>query len=227
MPFLTISRKKLEGFKKAEEYYNALRINIQLSGADMKTIVITSVEPNEGKSMTSSYLALSFAKAGYRTLLLDADIRNSVMTGTFKARGKITGLTEYLVGAADLSQGLCDTDMEQLSVIVAGTTSPNPAALLQSDRFTQLMGILRQHYDYIIVDTAPVGVVVDAIVVTQQCDASILVTSAGNVRQKTLAKAKEQLEQTHKPFLGVVLNKYQPQSAQYGMYGVYGKYGKI
>ncbi|MTB64723.1 polysaccharide biosynthesis tyrosine autokinase [Streptococcus sp. zg-86] len=225
MPVLEISKKKLNEFKKAEEYYNALRTNIQLSGSDIKIIAITSVEPSEGKSTTSSNLAISFARAGYRTLLLDADIRNSVMSGAFKARGKITGLTEYLAGTADLSQGLCDTEIENLSVITAGSMSPNPTALLQSKQFEKLMTILHQHYDYVIVDTPPIGLVIDAAIITQNCDASVLVTSAGSVRQKVLAKAKEQLEQTRKPFLGVILNKYNAQLDKYGAYGSYGNYG--
>ncbi|MER0122264.1 tyrosine-protein kinase [Streptococcus sp. ZJ100] len=225
MPVLELNQKKLENFKKAEEYYNALRTNIQLSGTDIKIIAISSVEPGEGKSTTSTNLALSFARAGYRTLLLDADIRNSVLSGVFKARERITGLTEYLAGTADLSHGLCETGLDNLFVIPAGGTSPNPTALLQSKHFGKMMLILRQHYDYVIVDTPPLGLVIDAAIITQSCDASILVTEAGAVRQKVLTKAKEQLEQTRKPFLGVILNKYNAKLDKYGAYGAYGSYG--
>ncbi|MGT2716206.1 tyrosine-protein kinase [Streptococcus respiraculi] len=226
MPVLELNHKKLADFKKAEEYYNALRTNIQLSGADIKSIAVSSVNPGEGKSTTSTNLALSFARAGYRTLLLDADVRNSALSGVFKARERITGLTEYLAGTADLSYGLCDTVIENLSVITAGSTSPNPTALLQSKQFGNMMTILHQHYDYVIVDTPPIGLVIDAAIITQNCDASILVTEAGSVHQKVLAKAKEQLEQTRKPFLGVILNKYNAQLDKYGSYGSYGDYGK-
>lgn len=212
--------------RKAEEYYNALRTNIQLSGSELKVISMTSVNPGEGKSTTSTNIAWAFARAGYKTLLVDADIRNSVMSGVFKSREKITGLTEFLSGTSDLSQGLCDTNVENLFVIQAGTISPNPTALLQSENFSTMIETLRKYFDYIIVDTAPIGIVIDAAIITQKCDASVLITAAGETNKKDVQKAKEQLEQTRKPFLGVVLNKFNTSAEKYGSYGEYGSYGK-
>ena len=212
--------------RKAEEYYNALRTNIQLSGSELKVISMTSVNPGEGKSTTSTNIAWAFARAGYKTLLIDADIRNSVMSGVFKSREKITGLTEFLSGTSDLSQGLCDTNVENLFVIQAGTISPNPTALLQSENFSTMIETLRKYFDYIIVDTAPIGIVIDAAIITQKCDASVLIAAAGETNKKDVQKAKEQLEQTRKPFLGVVLNKFNTSAEKYGSYGEYGSYGK-
>ena len=226
MPTLEIAQKKLDKARKAEEYYNALRTNIQLSGNNLKVISITSVKPGEGKSTTSTNIAWAFARAGYKTLLIDADIRNSVMSGIFKSRERITGLTEFLSGTTDLSQGLCDTDVENLFVIQAGTVSPNPTALLQSENFKTMLDTLRKYFDYIIVDTAPIGVVIDAAIITQKCDASILVTAAGETNQRDIQKTKEQLEQISKPFLGIVLNKLNTSVEKYGSYGAYGSYGK-
>ncbi len=226
MPTLVISQKKLNMARKAEEYYNALRTNIQLSGSELKVISMTSVNPGEGKSTTSTNIAWAFARAGYKTLLVDADIRNSVMSGVFKSREKITGLTEFLSGTSDLSQGLCDTNVENLFVIQAGTISPNPTALLQSENFSTMIETLRKYFDYIIVDTAPIGIVIDAAIITQKCDASVLITAAGETNKKDVQKAKEQLEQTRKPFLGVVLNKFNTSAEKYGSYGEYGSYGK-
>ena len=199
MPTLEIAQKKLDLAKKAEEYYNALRTNIQLSGNNLQVISITSVKPGEGKSTTSTNIAWAFARAGYKTLLVDADIRNSVMSGVFKSREKITGLTEFLSGTTDLSHGLCDTNVENLFVVQAGSISPN---------------------------TAPIGIVIDAAIITQKCDASVLVTAAGEANRKDVQKAKGQLEQTNKPFLGVVLNKFNTSAEKYGSYGEYGSYGK-
>lgn len=226
MPTLVISQKKLNMARKAEEYYNALRTNIQLSGSELKVISMTSVNPGEGKSTTSTNIAWAFARAGYKTLLIDADIRNSVMSGVFKSREKITGLTEFLSGTSDLSQGLCDTNVENLFVIQAGTISPNPTALLQSENFSTMIETLRKYFDYIIVDTAPIGIVIDAAIITQKCDASVLITAAGETNKKDVQKAKEQLEQTRKPFLGVILNKFNTSAEKYGSYGEYGSYGK-
>lgn len=225
MPVLELSNNKKQSIRKTEEYYNALRTNIQLSGEDIKIVAVTSVQPNEGKSTTSTNLAIAFARAGYTTLLIDADIRNSIMSGVFKSKEKITGLTDYLVGKNDLSQGLCETDVPNLFVIESGQSSPNPTALLQSKNFDEMMNILRRHYDYIIVDTPPIGLVIDAAIISQKCDASILVAEAGSVKRKALQKSKEQLEQTGTPFLGVVLNKYDVSGDRYGVYGAYGNYG--
>lgn len=226
MPTLEIAQKKLEFIKKAEEYYNALCINIQLSGDKLKVISVTSVNPGEGKTTTSVNIARSFARAGYKTLLIDGDTRNSVMSGFFKSREKITGLTEFLSGTADLSHGLCDTNIENLFVVQSGSVSPNPTALLQSKNFNDMIETLRKYFDYIIVDTAPIGIVIDAAIITQKCDASILVTATGEVNKRDVQKAKQQLEQTGKLFLGVILNKFDVQHKKYGSYGDYGNYGK-
>ena len=225
MPTLEIAQKKLEFIKKTEEYYNALCTNIQLSGDKLKVISVTSVNPGEGKSTTSINIAWSFARAGYKTLLIDGDIRNSVMSGVFKSREKITGLTEFLSGTTDLSHGLCDTNIENLFVVQSGSVSPNPTALLQSKNFNDMIETLRKYFDYIIVDTAPIGIVIDAAIITQKCDASILVTAMGEANKRDVQKAKQQLEQTGKPFLGVVLNKFDVQREKYGSYGGYGNYG--
>ena len=225
MPTLEIVQKKLEFIKKTEEYYNALCTNIQLSGDKLKVISVTSVNPGEGKSTTSINIAWSFARAGYKTLLIDGDIRNSVMSGVFKSREKITGLTEFLSGTTDLSHGLCDTNIENLFVVQSGSVSPNPTALLQSKNFNDMIETLRKYFDYIIVDTAPIGFVIDAAIITQKCDASILVVEAGVAKRREVQKAKSQLEQTGKPFLGVVLNKFDVQREKYGSYGSYGGYG--
>lgn len=203
-----------------------MRTNIQLSGNNLQVISITSVKPGEGKSTTSTNIAWAFARAGYKTLLVDADIRNSVMSGVFKSREKITGLTDFLSGTTDLSHGLCDTNVENLFVVQAGSISPNPTALLQSENFSTMIGTLRKYFDYIIVDTAPIGIVIDAAIITQKCDASVLVTAAGEANRKDVQKAKGQLEQTNKPFLGVVLNKFNTSAEKYGSYGEYGSYGK-
>lgn len=226
MPILELAKKKKLSISRVEEYYNALRTNIQLSGEDIKVIAVSSTFPGEGKTTTSTNLALTFAKAGNKTLLVDADIRNSKMLGgVFKSDGKVTGLTEYLSGTTDLSQGLCETDEENLFVITSGQASPNPTALLQSERFTTMMSVLRRHYDYIIVDTPPIGMVVDATLITKVCDASLLVVSTNEVKRKMVQKSKTQLEQSSTPFLGVVLNKYNVQADKYGFYGFYGSYG--
>ena len=118
MATLEIIKNKLAEMHQAEEYFNALSTNIQLSGSDIKVVAVSSVQPNEGKSTISINLSLAFARAGYRTLLIDADIRNSVMTGVFKSQRKVEGLTEVLSGNADISRALADTDYPNLDVFL-------------------------------------------------------------------------------------------------------------
>ncbi|MGQ7379154.1 tyrosine-protein kinase [Streptococcus suis] len=225
MATLEIARTKLELVSKTEEYFNAIRTNIQLSGSDIKVVGITSVQSNEGKSTTAASLAMAYARTGYKTVLVDSDIRNSVMSGFFKPTAKITGLTDYLSGTTDLSQGLCDTDIPNLTVIESGKVSPNPTALLQSKNFENLLATLRRYYDYVIVDCPPLGIVIDAAIIAQRCDAMVAVVEAGTVKRSAVKKVKEQLEQTGTPFLGVILNKYDVTTANYGDYGNYGNYG--
>lgn len=226
MPILELAKKKKLSISRVEEYYNALRTNIQLSGENIKVTAVSSTFPGEGKTTTSTNLALTFANAGYKTLLIDADIRNSKMLGgVFRSSEKITGLTEYLSGNTDLSQGLCETDEENLFVITSGQASPNPTALVQSEKFEVMMDVLRRHYDYIIVDTPPIGMVIDATLISKFCDASMLVVASNVVKRKMVQKSKTQLEQSSTPFLGVILNKYNVEADKYGFYGSYGNYG--
>lgn len=225
MAVLELVRKRRDLVKLTEEYYNALSTNVQLSGANIKVVEVTSVMPNEGKSTTSTNLAIAFARSGYKTLLIDSDIRNSVMSGVFKSHGKVLGLTDFLSGQSDVKSILNTTDIANLHIILAGQPSPNPTGLLQSKNFEILLEALRTRYDYIIIDTSPIGLVIDAAIIAQKCDASLLVTEAGAVKRKAVAKAKEQLAQTGTPFLGVVLNKFNVQLERYGSYGSYGGYG--
>ena len=132
MNTLEISKNKLQEIRKVEEYFNALATNIQLSGVDLKVIAVSSVQENEGKSTTSTNLAVAFARAGYKTLLVDCDIRNSVMTGIFRSRTKIQGLTDFLSGRSQLDQILYATDFPNLDIIESGQVAPNPTGLLQS-----------------------------------------------------------------------------------------------
>ena len=163
MPLLKLVKSKENFAKQTEEYYNAIRTNIQFSGAQMKVIAVSSVEAGEGKSTTSVNLAISFASVGLRTLLIDADTRNSVLSGTFKSNEPYKGLSNFLSGNADLNETICQTDISGLDVIASGPVPPNPTSLLQNDNFRHLMEVARSRYDYVIIDTPPIGLVIDAV----------------------------------------------------------------
>ena len=122
------------------------------------------------------------------------------MTGIFRSRTKIQGLTDFLAGRSQLDQVLYATDFPNLDIIESGQVAPNPTGLLQSKNFTVMMDALREHFDYIIVDTPPIGVVIDAAIIAQRCDGTVLITESGANGRKAVQKAKEQLEQTGTPF---------------------------
>lgn len=225
MPQLELVRAKAQMVKSMEEYYNSIRTNIQFSGRDLKVITLTSAQPGEGKSTTSVNLAISFACAGFRTLLIDADTRNSVMSGTFKSNERYQGLTSFLSGNAELSDVICDTSIDNLMIVPAGQVPPNPTSLIQNDNFKAMIETVRGLYDYVIIDTPPLGLVIDAAILAHHSDASLLVTKAGEDRRRTVTKLKEQLEQSGSVFLGVILNKYDIHLDKYGSYGSYSGYG--
>ncbi|MBS5089098.1 MAG: tyrosine-protein kinase [Streptococcus lutetiensis] len=225
MPQLELVRAKAQMVKSMEEYYNSIRTNIQFSGRDLKVIALTSAQPGEGKSTTSTNLAISFAKAGFRTLLIDADTRNSVMSGTFKSNERYQGLTSFLSGNAELSDVICDTSIDNLMILPAGQVPPNPTSLIQNDNFKSMIETVRGLYDYVIIDTPPLGLVIDAAILAHHSDASLLVVKAGADKRRTVTKLKEQLKQSGSVFLGVILNKYDIHLDKYGSYGSYGGYG--
>lgn len=225
MPQLELVRAKAQMVKSMEEYYNSIRTNIQFSGRDLKVITLTSAQTGEGKSTTSVNLAISFARAGFRTLLIDADTRNFVMSGTFKSNERYQGLTSFLSGNAELSDVICDTSIDNLMIIPAGQVPPNPTSLIQNDNFKSMIETVRGLYDYVIIDTPPLGLVIDAAILAHHSDASLLVVKAGADKRRTITKLKEQLEQSGSVFLGVILNKYNIHLDKYGSYGSYGGYG--
>lgn len=210
--------------KNVKEYYNTLRTNIQLLGSENKILGITSIGENEGKSTVSLNLAISLASVGLKVVLVDTDTRKSVMAGRFKIKGKINGLTNYLSGGNPIEEVIYDTDVEGLHIIPAGAVPPNPTALLQNQNFSVMLNVFRDYYDYVIVDTPPIGMVVDAAIVAQKCDGMILLVESGKNKKKAVEKAREQLEKASN-FFGIIINKYDIKRESYGGYGGYGGYG--
>ena len=212
---------------KNDEYFNALRTNIQFLGKDKKVIAITSTSENEGKSTVSTNLAISLARLGLKIMLVDADTRKSVMAGRFKFKHKISGLSNYLSGVSPIEDVIYETDVEHLNVIPAGQVPPNPTGLLQNKNFNIMIEVFREYYDYVIIDTPPVGRVIDAAIVAPKTDGVVMVVEANRVKKKTLEKCKEQLEKGGAEFLGVILNKVSSNELGYGgYYGHYGNYGE-
>ena len=209
----------------SNEAYKTLRTNVQFCGEDVKVISLTSCTPNEGKSSVSFQLALSMAEDGKKVLFVDADIRKSVLVGRHKIGAKkAKGLTHYMSGQCKLEEVLCKTNVENLHVILTGPVPPNPSELLGGKYFKELLATQREKYDFIIVDTPPLGSVIDSAIVSRQCDGVIMVIASDEISYKFATKIKEQLENANCRILGVVLNKvkFLGGGKYYGKY--YGRY---
>ena len=206
------------------EAFKGLRTNITFCGDDMRVIMITSCVSHEGKSSTAFNLARSFGESGKKTLFVDTDIRNSTTTTRYMVDQKVLGLTNFLAGQNALQEIVYSTNYENMHIIFSGQVSPNPVELLGSDRFKDMIAKLRREYDYIIIDTAPLGEVIDAAVIAKVCDGSALVLQADAISYRLAQSVKDQLEKTGTRILGVILSKVSVAHKGYGKYG-YGKYG--
>lgn len=209
------------------EAYKSLRSNLQFCGGDKKTIVFTSCTQNEGKTRIVLNLAISLAEIGKKVLLLDADLRKSVLLGRIEAVKNVKGLTHFLSKQEPLKNIMYTTNIPNLHMIFAGPVPPNPSELLSSRYFELMLNNLRDVYDYVLIDSPPLGSVIDSAVIASKCDGCILVIESGWNSWRFEEEIKTQIEKTGCPILGAVLNKVDVSSkGYYGRYGKYGKYGK-
>ncbi|MCL9633588.1 CpsD/CapB family tyrosine-protein kinase [Bacillus zanthoxyli] len=205
------------------EQYRTIRTNIQFSGADeeIKSIVLTSTGPGEGKSTTASNLATVYAQQGLRVLLIDADLRKPTAHYTFRLENHV-GLTNVLTKQSTLGQAIQGTEVPDLFLLTSGPIPPNPAELLASNNMTELLKEMKQEFDMVIFDTPPVLAVADAQILANQVEGSILVVSSGKTDKEAALKAKELLLKANAKVLGAVLNnrKMEEGSDYYYYYGV-------
>lgn len=220
-----VSVKKiiLEEFHVAEAV-KALRTNLFFTGAETRVVAITSYTAAEGKSTISLQLAASIAETGKRVVVLDTDMRKSVMHSRLRTRGKTTGLSHYLSGMVNASETIMETDVPNLYILFAGSKVPNPAELLGGEAFVKLVSALRDTFDYVIVDTAPLGRVIDAAVIAPRTDGVIMVVDAMGNNYRQEKRIKQQLERSGARVLGVVLNRVNRKNnpAYYGSKYGYG-----
>ena len=200
----------------AREAFKFLRTNFLFCGNEYKTILITSSVKSEGKSTISIELAKSLAVADKKVLLIDADLRKSVYASQYTTNTQeVIGLSEYLSGQAEYSQIYYSTQFENLSLIFAGAVPPNPVELLGSQMFNDLIKEKRAEYDYVIIDAAPLGAVIDAAAIAAFCDGAIMVIAANEIRTRLAQDVKEQLEKSNCKVLGAVLNRVPMKAGSY------------
>lgn len=214
-----------------KESLRALKTNIRFCGDDVKKILLTSAVPNEGKSTVALDLARSMTESGKRVLLIDTDMRKSVFVGRLRASSatgeEICGLSHYLSGQKKLEDVLYGTEIPRLFMIFAGPAVPNPTEILEKKYFEELLRFGEEHFNYIILDCAPIGAAIDAAVVAKHCDGAILVIAQGMASGRMIKSVKKQLEASGVRILGAVLNKVKMKKAGYdgGYYGgYYGSY---
>ncbi len=205
MPTVNLKTDQTADNYYMREAYNTIRTNFLFSGCEIKTVTLTSCHMSEGKSTVARMLAQSLAEAGKKTLLLDADLRKSVFASCVEAAPE-KGMSHFLSGQAEIEEVLCQTNIPNFDIILAGKTPPNPVELLNSARMKAFILSMREKYAYVLIDTPPLGMVIDSAVVAEYCDGAIMVLDAGNVQAREAQYVKRQLEKSGCCLLGTVLN---------------------
>lgn len=219
-------RRNLIAFYKPKstmaEQYRTIRTNIDFSqvNGELKTIMVTSSGPSEGKSTTAANIAAVMAQQGKHVLLIDADLRKPTMHYTFRA-SNTKGLTTLLTKRTTFDETAKDTEVENLFVLTSGPIPPNPAELLSSPAMDGFIKHALTLFDVIVIDTPPVLAVTDAQVLANLCDGTVLVIRSGGTEKDAAVKAKELLSKAQARILGVVLNG-KPVSKSDGYYYYYG-----
>lgn len=205
------------------EAYRILRTNIEFSNIDknIKTILVTSAQQNEGKSTSISNLASTFASLeNKKVLIIDCDLRNPSVHKMFNV-SNISGLTDVLTGQKDIDKCIEKTKVKNLDILKAGKIPPNPSEILQSKKMRNFMEVIKEYYDYIFIDSPPVGIVADASILAQYSDGTILLVAANEADIEAVKVAKERLEGVNANILGAILNKFEVDSSSYGYYNYY------
>lgn len=206
------------------EAYRTLRTNIQYSSFDkqIKTLLVTSAEAAEGKSTVSGNLALAFAQNGNKVIIIDCDLRKPSVHKNFKI-SNLSGLSEVLIGKAQI-EDVVQSRNENLDILTSGKIPPNPSEMLASSAMTSLIEKLKEKYDIVILDSAPIGAVTDAQILATKVDGSILVTRAERTKRDVVLEAKSSLEKVGANILGCVLHAVKNTKGKYYYY--YGSDGQ-
>lgn len=205
------------------EKIRTLRTNIEFTSVDkkIKTLLVTSPTPGDGKSWLSANLAIAFAQSGKKVLLVDSDLRKGRQHKVFKI-DKAYGLSNYLFTLSEKEEyeqknskediahtksPFYNTDINNLTVMIAGSIPPNPSELIESEKMKLFIEDMKKKFDIIIFDGSPVNVVTDSLILSRMVDASVLVASVKNTQMKQLEIAKKSIDNVGGKVIGVVINK--------------------
>ena len=219
MRSITINNLKDPSYEMGEAM-NVLRTNVSYAGEDIKCVAITSVEENDGKSLISFEMMRNYANAGFKTLLIDADLRKSVFAaryGAVSADGlPLVGLADVLSGKSEINDAVYKTNITNAYMLPVGNYVLNPTPLFSGKIFTAMLEALKKAFDFIIIDTPPIGRVIDAAIISPNCSGAIIVVAANEVDYRRVNDAKNQLLRVGANVLGCVLNKVGSESTRYG-----------
>lgn len=205
------------------EAYRTIRTNIEFSNLDeeIKTIVVTSSQQNEGKSTVIANLAVSFASMeDKKVLVVEGDLRNPTVHRMFNV-SNTHGITEILTNQKSFGECVHVTEVDGLHVLSCGKIPPNPSEMLGSKKMKFFIESLKDRYDYIFIDAPPIGIITDAGVISTYADGTMLIVASKEVDVEMVKVAKERLEKVNANVLGVVLNKFEEASGSYGYYNYY------
>ncbi|QWU15131.1 capsular exopolysaccharide family [Paenibacillus sophorae] len=205
------------------EAFRALRTNIDFSSIDEKiqVIMVTSSGPEEGKSTVTGNLAVAYAQADKKVVLIDADLRKPTGHRTFSLSNRF-GLSSLLSQQANLDEVIQVSGVPNLSIITSGPIPPNPAEMIASNRMSATLQELRQRFDIILIDTPPLLAVTDAQIMSSKSDGVIMVVSYGKVKRDIAVKAKASLDRVGARMLGVVMNNVKRKASEGSYYYYYG-----
>ncbi|MDO4490588.1 MAG: CpsD/CapB family tyrosine-protein kinase [Lachnospiraceae bacterium] len=207
--------KEIEKEYGISEAYKSIRTNLQFCRGEKKIISVTSCLENEGKSTVVLNLAAALAETGKRVVILDADLRKSILRERTVVDPEMKGLAHYLSGQATMKEIICETDIKNLYLVYAGAVPPNPSELLCSNRFKNTLHSLNKVFDIILIDTPPLGKVIDGAIIAEASEGAVLVIESDKVSYRFARDVKKQLEKSNCPILGVVLNKVEMTSNPY------------
>lgn len=215
-----------------EEVFRSLRTNLQFMLTEgQKVILFTSSTSGEGKTFTASNLSISFGLLGKKVILVGLDIRRPRLAELFGIRDHKHGITNLLVKnqptAEEVREQILPSEVNKnLDLLMAGPVPPNPSELIERNSLKIIFDILKQEYDYILIDTAPVGLVTDTLQIGRIADASVYMCRADYTPKSTFEMINELSAENKLPNMALVLNGIDMSKKKYGYYYGYGKYGK-
>ena len=199
------------------EEFKAIRTNIQYSNLDkkIKTILVTSTTKNEGKTTIATNLAVNFAQIdNKKVLIIDCDLRNPSVHKEFDI-SNIKGVSDLLLEEKNILNYIKQTELKNLHIITAGAIPPNPSEMLSSNKMREFIEIIKEEYDYVFIDTPPIGMVTDAGILASFVDGTVMVVRSEGVEIKAIQDAKKKLKAVNANIIGAILNRNKVKKDDY------------